>query len=52
MLSDCTLFCAQMAAELGAEFLVFDRVVSEVMRECGIASAYYSAVIMAIRRVT
>ena len=51
VLTDCTLFCCTMAAELGADFLVFDRIVSDVMRDCGIASAYYSAVIMAIRYV-
>jgi hypothetical protein len=51
VLTDCTLFFSQMAVELGAHFLVFDRIVSDIMRECGIASAYYSAVIMAIRLV-
>ena len=49
VLSDCTHFCSRMAAELGADFLVYDRVVSGVMAECGIASAYYKSVIIAIR---
>jgi hypothetical protein len=51
VLTDCVLFFSRMAAELGASFLVFHRLVSDVMRECGIASAYYSGVILAIRCV-
>lgn len=49
VLTDCTLFVTLMAVEMGASFLVFDRTVSAALRECGIASAYYIAVIRAIR---